>query len=232
MLRKISNGIEDRLNKKLDEIEYAEIRQVLTNKIIKNNSPLIMDVGSGLCDAAEFFREFYPIGVITCVDINDDLVNLASEKGFVASKANITKIPYPNDTFDIVHCSHVLEHLGYPDVILALDELFRVTRKNGVVIIRTPLLINHRFYNDIDHVRPYPPNAVLNYFCYQKQQKISNYDVIEIYRWYTRIYCEIDYYKYPGLFFKYLNYVFKMAWIIFGFPSAKPNNYGIVLRKV
>lgn len=231
MLKKMFKGIVDKLDKKLDEIEYAEMRRVFKNYAIKNNKPLIVDVGSGLSDAAEFFSNLYPLALITCVDINDTLVDLALEKGFEAVNANITQIPYSDDTFDIVHCSHVIEHLGYPDVVHALDELIRITKKNGIIIIRSPLLINHRFYNDIDHVRPYPPNAVLNYFNYQKQQKVSNYSIIEIDRWYTRIYCEINYYKYPGVFAKYLNLILKTAWTFTGFPAASPNNYGIVLKK-
>jgi ubiquinone/menaquinone biosynthesis C-methylase UbiE len=231
MLRKILNKVEKRLNEKLDEIEYVKIHRVLEGNIAIDGLSII-DVGSGLCDGALFFRKLYPSAMITCVDINQDLVNLALDKGFVASQASITAIPYADEAFNIVHCSHVIEHLGYPSVTQALDELLRITKKGGVVIIRSPLIINHRFFNDIDHVRPYPPNAILSYFSYKKQQKISTYNVAEISRWYTRIYCEINYYKYPGSLVKYLNLILRILWTVLGVPSASPNNYGIALRKL
>lgn len=208
------------------------MRRIFKRYSYNINQCKVVDVGSGLCDSSEFFMQTYPGTSVTCIDISDELVEVALQKGFVAINANITQIPYPDDTFDIVHCSHVLEHLRYPDVIHALDELVRIAKVNGLIIIRTPLIINHRFYNDIDHVRPYPPNAVLNYFSNIKQQKMSTYKVTEFARWYTRIYCELDYYKHYGPVCSLFNKILKLLWIIFGYPKAVPSNYGIVLKKM
>ena len=226
----IEKYLNNNLEKKLDHIEHLEIRRYLSGISDSHNLKLV-DLGSGMCEMAEYFRELLPSADITCVDINNDLVELAISKGFRASSVNITKMPFEDNYYDVVHCSHVIEHIGYPDITLALDEMMRIIKPGGICIIRSPLIINHRFYNDIDHVSPYPPAALLNYFNYTRQQKKSIYKVTELGRWYTKIFYEIDYYKHTGFAIKYINLILKIFWVAFGLPRARPNNYGIVLMK-
>jgi hypothetical protein len=52
-------------------------------------------------------------------------------------KVDITDIQYPDDSFDVVCCSHVLEHV--PDDRRAIRELFRVLRPGGWAIIQVPI---------------------------------------------------------------------------------------------
>ncbi len=44
-------------------------------------------------------------------------------------KMDITKIQYPDNTFDIIYCSHVLEHI--PDDHRAMSELRMVLKPGG-----------------------------------------------------------------------------------------------------
>lgn len=53
------------------------------------------------------------------------------------TKADITNIPFENDYFDIIICSHVLEHIH--DDRLAMSELFRVLKKDGHGIFQVPI---------------------------------------------------------------------------------------------
>lgn len=46
------------------------------------------------------------------------------------------KLPYPDNSFDIVIASHVLEHVAQPDVILR--EMDRVLKKGGAMLVATP----------------------------------------------------------------------------------------------
>lgn len=52
-------------------------------------------------------------------------------------KADITNIPFPNDHFDFILCNHVLEHI--PDDALAMSELYRVMKPNGMGIFQVPI---------------------------------------------------------------------------------------------
>ncbi len=51
-------------------------------------------------------------------------------------KVDITKIPHPDNFFDVILCNHVLEHI--PDDALAMSELFRVLKKGGWAILMVP----------------------------------------------------------------------------------------------
>jgi len=82
-------------------------------------------------------------------------------------KIDITKIDFEDNYFDLLICNHVIEHV--PDHLLAMKEISRVVKKNGVAILQTPyseLLYSHfedrnintdelrlLFYGQEDHVR-------------------------------------------------------------------------------
>lgn len=47
-------------------------------------------------------------------------------------------LPYPDNTFDVVYHSHILEHLDREEVIPFLKSCFRVTKPGGIIRIATP----------------------------------------------------------------------------------------------
>lgn len=53
------------------------------------------------------------------------------------TRADITQLPFGDARFDIVICSHVLEHV--PDDAAAMAELYRVTKPGGRVLALAPL---------------------------------------------------------------------------------------------
>jgi SAM-dependent methyltransferase len=52
-------------------------------------------------------------------------------------KASICDLPLENNTFDLILCNHVLEHI--PEDLKAMQELFRVLKKGGVLIAQVPI---------------------------------------------------------------------------------------------
>jgi SAM-dependent methyltransferase len=50
---------------------------------------------------------------------------------------SILNIAYPNDTFELIICSHVLEHIPRDDV--AIKQLYRVLRTDGIAILQVPI---------------------------------------------------------------------------------------------
>jgi SAM-dependent methyltransferase len=63
-------------------------------------------------------------------------------------KVDITKIQFADNTFDVIICNHVLEHI--PDDALAMRELYRVLKPNGWAILQTPMNIKqHETIEDL-----------------------------------------------------------------------------------
>jgi SAM-dependent methyltransferase len=68
-------------------------------------------------------------------------------------KVDITDIPYSDNTFDVVLCNHVLEHI--PDDMLAMSELFRVMKKDAWAILMVPIDTNRTHtYEDLSIQTP------------------------------------------------------------------------------
>ena len=55
-------------------------------------------------------------------------------------RMDITDIQYPNDSFDIIYCSHVLEHV--PDDRKAMREFHRVLKSDGWAVFMVPITID------------------------------------------------------------------------------------------
>jgi SAM-dependent methyltransferase len=82
-------------------------------------------------------------------------------------KMDITNIKYPDETFDIIYCSHVLEHVDNDKK--AIKEFFRVLKNDGWAILLVPISGENTFedpsiiepaerlkyFGQEDHVRQY-----------------------------------------------------------------------------
>ncbi len=87
-------------------------------------------------------------------------------------KMDITDIQYPDDSFDVIYCSHVLEHV--PDDRKAMREFFRVLKKDGWAVLLVPVNAQKTFedfsitdpaerlkyFGDPTHVRLYGPDYI------------------------------------------------------------------------
>lgn len=63
---------------------------------------------------------------------------------------NIAKLSYPDDSFDVVTCFETIEHVDEETQILAIKEIRRVLKDDGVLIISTPN-IDSKHYQDVDN---------------------------------------------------------------------------------
>lgn len=89
---------------------------------------------------------------------------------------DITDIPVDDDSFDVIICYHVLEHIM--DDKKAISELVRVLREGGRLYVQTPFHdlptdenveyntpeLRLKYYGQKDHVRIYNANDLLNRF--------------------------------------------------------------------
>ena len=95
----------------------------------------MLDAGCGEGFVADVLLKAMPEAKITGFDVLGDSVKLAQQRNPRASFAvgDIYNIAHPDDSFDVVYCFEVLEHLHEPD--RALSELARVARNHVVLSV-------------------------------------------------------------------------------------------------
>lgn len=88
----------------------------------------------------------------------------------VMEKMDITDIKKPDNSFDVIYCSHVLEHVD--DDRKAMREFFRVLKPKGWAVLNVPVTADttfedptvtdpverNRLFGQYDHVRKYGPD--------------------------------------------------------------------------
>lgn len=102
---------------------------------------LILDIGCGPGTITIDFAKLVPQGQVVGLDFVEDPLNQARAHAVESGVDNIRfavgdiqALDFPDNTFDVVHCHQVLQHVADP--IQALREMRRVTKPGGVVAAR------------------------------------------------------------------------------------------------
>lgn len=85
--------------------------------------------------------------------------------------SEITNIPEPDDSFDAVLCSEVLEHLPQP--VLAIKEFSRLLKKGGYLILTAP-------FSSLTHYSPYYFYSGFSRNFYETFLSKEGFEIIEI----------------------------------------------------
>ena len=124
---------------KIFTYEMNESRLKKCGKIIESlQVGTLLDIGCSSGDWALHWksRGWQAFGI----DIDRKHLDIARSRGIDAKfcDLNADKIPFPNNSFDLVFAGEVIEHLVDTDGFVA--ELMRVTKPAGYVLITTPNL--------------------------------------------------------------------------------------------
>jgi SAM-dependent methyltransferase len=100
----------------------------------------ILDVGSGAGQIAKHLLKYAdPAARITCCDLSPEMLQRARTrlKSNVPMHvaADLTRLPFADESFDCVTCGYVLEHL--PEARPGLAELARVLKPGGRMLLLT-----------------------------------------------------------------------------------------------
>ena len=110
-------------------------KQLLLEHVKHLKPESILDVGAGEGFTLEMFRQKHIAKKLEGIEYMDEALKLAKKihPKVKIIKGDIYKLPYKANSFDLIICTEVLEHLEYPEK--ALIELKRVTRKYLIVSV-------------------------------------------------------------------------------------------------
>lgn len=113
----------------------------------------ILDLGCGEGDSIDFFQSIAKDVVWHGVDISDSPeVKKRTRKNDSMLTFDGRNLPYSTNAFDLIYCNQVLEHVRFPDELVA--EAFRVLKPKGVFIGSVSYLEPHHSYS-IFNFTPY-----------------------------------------------------------------------------
>ena len=102
------------------------------------------------------------------IDCYLEVIERKQLDSFVIADCNV-QLPLPDESIDFVHCTHIIEHLQRPSMLL--KEIRRVLKKEGQAYVEAPeakrifmpslgLRGTANFYDDPTHIRPYTKEAL------------------------------------------------------------------------
>ena len=146
------NTIYDPNSKPFTDYPKKLIKYLTQKYKIKNNSK-ILDL---CCGRGEFINEFIENGCEGfAIDIDDKCQEYFPKINFKSCDLSKDKLPWNDNTFDVVFNKSVIEHFHTPEHMLS--ETYRVLKSEGIIITLTPSWTHNmkNFYDDFTHVQPY-----------------------------------------------------------------------------
>jgi len=96
----------------------------------------------------------------TTTDLNSPLADV---------KADICNLPFKDNSFDVIFCNHVLEHI--PDDTKAMNELYRILKVGGMGIFQIP--------QDLSREKTFEDNSITD--KKERAKIFGQYDHVRIY---------------------------------------------------
>jgi SAM-dependent methyltransferase len=146
--------IKDRLS-----LSYSKVISRMPESLKKKPA---VDIGCGRGELLELFKEngLKPIGV----DLNRTMVELCKKKGFEAYEADGLQflLDQPTDSLSCISGIHLVEHIGFDELMALVNEAYRALAPGGFVLFETPNSENltvgaYTFWFDSSHLKPIPP---------------------------------------------------------------------------
>lgn len=162
-------------------IESENSTKVLILKYAENGYR-ILDVGVGLGRLLSLLpSSFEKYGM----DISMNYLKIAQRKGIEVCCSLVEDMPYKKDTFDMVVCTDVLEHVL--DLNLACNKILSVLKGDGILIVRVPYR---------EHLGGY-----LSSVCPYKFAHLRNFDEYSLRLLFEKVFgCEVREYKTAGYY--------------------------------
>ncbi len=106
----------------------------LEHSLPRTSPGRVLEVGVGEGEVTARLAARWPAATFVGLDLPDpELAANWDGRGFAPLFGDVGRLPFPDDSFDLVLAIEVLEHVPFPE--LALAELHRVARRDVVVSV-------------------------------------------------------------------------------------------------
>ncbi|MFA6422442.1 MAG: class I SAM-dependent methyltransferase [Candidatus Buchananbacteria bacterium] len=117
----------------------------------------VLDIG---CGQGELLKK--NPAKISGIDLNSRVVENLKKDGLNAVLGSATQLPFGEEEFEVINCRHVIEHLTPVEGQKMFNEIYRILKSGGKVILITPT--EYTVWNTFGHIKPYTPTAVKKLF--------------------------------------------------------------------
>jgi len=125
----------------LQFLVFGQSHDMFLKNMIQDKRPFkLLDVGCGTGELALRLKKDKKDIKVSGLDLSSDMINIAKakaklnkSKGIEFKVGDAEHMPYEDNSFDYVTCSHSFHH--YPHKKKVMREMFRVLKSNGTVMI-------------------------------------------------------------------------------------------------
>jgi len=141
--------IKDNLTKLYDDLYingyhasfgFTHSENLIKNGVIKyiKNGANVIDIG---CSNGTAMKLLQDNGYLASgIDISEEAIKLANKNGLTDCKVSKThNINYPDNEFDAILCTDVLEHVLEEDISKTFDEFNRILKTDGYLFLKIAL---------------------------------------------------------------------------------------------
>jgi 2-polyprenyl-3-methyl-5-hydroxy-6-metoxy-1,4-benzoquinol methylase len=102
----------------------------------KNTEAKVVDLGCGKGDFTIRVKDSINCKEIRGADQWEEGIKTCQSKGIIMERMDFNKkFPFPDESFDVVVCNQVIEHLFYPSDFV--KEICRIVKKGGYAVVST-----------------------------------------------------------------------------------------------
>ena len=175
------DSISDTWESKINNSETNKRINIIFNKLLlkkEMKNKKFLEVGCGLGYFSNKASEFG--AKVTGIDIGPKLIKINKQKTpngkFLVSSAS--RLKFNDESFDIVLSTEVIEHVDHQNK--AINEMFRVLKSNGILVITTPNRVFKPLFDFLSlvRIRPYHGNEKW-YYPWELKNILQKYGKIE-----------------------------------------------------
>lgn len=152
-----------------------EERELFLLALQKENKKKILEIGAGTGRDSLFFQD--QGFEVTCIDLSPAMVKLCKEKGLNASAMDMTRIDFPEQSFDAVYTMNSLLHLPKDEFAGVLQRINALLRTDGLFFLG---MYGGYDFEGISENDAYTPKRFFSFFDdgKLKEETAKVYDII------------------------------------------------------